>query len=217
LETSQDRALAARYLARDLIALEGKIVSLRRENYQLRTAAGGDAQTAGVDAGTDWLGGDVLASAGQSEAVGAADTADADALSPTHSPRCRGSIGQSQGLNVTRERDSWSATGDASTSSPSRPASRTAAAAAAAAAAPAPALDAAARCGDPGPPPARAVPIAFLGAIQRITVGGARIIGYAVKSSEFVDEDSGDEHDCPPAAAASATDRKTKQVMNPKS
>jgi hypothetical protein len=42
LEASEARALAARDLARDLDGLEAEIVSLRKENYQLRTAAGGE-------------------------------------------------------------------------------------------------------------------------------------------------------------------------------
>jgi hypothetical protein len=43
--------------------------------------------------------------------------------------------------------------------------------------------------------PAPAVATSFIGAIQRISVDGDRIIGNAIKSSGFIDEDSEDEED----------------------
>ena len=64
-------------------------------------------------------------------------------------------------------------------------------------------------------------PQTFIGAIQRISVGGDRIIGNAIKSSGFIDDDSDDEDGRsrnnnkgqPRPPPPTALQRKTKRVM----
>ena len=166
LEASEARCLAARDLARELESLEAEIASLRKENYQLRTAA---RESMHLHTGVSGVGSDNDGD----DAIFDAD-ASSPASSPSHSSRRRQAVDSD-----------WSSNHPSGMSSRSRS-------------------------------PESVEPPTFIGAIQRISVGGERILGNALKSSGLIDEDSDEEtgqvHGHARTPALTAAQRRTKQV-----